>query len=672
MPFILLSYWLACSNEKPSPEEIINPATVFVLDISETESNWYDAVYLATIPTSAKLNGGYPAIIATESADEISPSGDDLLRRFAAETAYVMDSNVSVAHSEQTIVLQATSAAQWSAMLVEEFWQASQYLIVTSSEDYSGAVVASSMASLLDAPLVFADSGSDDIVSIAQTLEVEQIITVGIDEEPPSLSIDSQSLNSMIEILSWLDEQDIVVSYLTISNPNDRNSGRSQKASLVAPLYAAKNDGLSILYALDMPTDDVIDGQLHPVVSFLDEVYESIDYHPDYLAIVGAHDALPLSRKPSIFDNPENEHPVSDLPYGQVDNDEFLDIAVGRIVGDTVQELTTSATRNSLYNFIVDDSWSKKFVEGGLWGFDELRDLMINVGFETPEHLSEEDIASLERIDAAAILHKDHSYCQVLGHAFDISTTTLLSPAVVLSRGCSVGGIDLLQSHQRSIVEHMFGLGAVAFVGASRNSIAYNTIIEVSMWNQMIAGKPIGQAFQHGINDAIVHWIDEQSAAMRYSLDIEILYGDPALQMPIPSDYNSEPAKQLHTGNQVEVTSPEVWNLVQYHPEQLAEWSYSGELFMYTGAGANPMTYWAGSYDKEDMYFGVQVHLDDAPDNIVQEDVFADPLGWSERYHLDWHQDGSVTALWKVRLLDFDEQNGNISAQAESFVYTIE
>ena len=74
---------------------------------------------------------------------------------------------------------------------------------------------------------------------------------------------------------------------------------------------------------------------------------------------------------------------------------------------------------------------------------------------------------------------------------------------------------------------------------------------------------------------------------------------------------------------------------------------------MYTGAGANPMTYWAGSYDKEDMYFGVQIHLEDAPNNIVQNEVFASPLGWSEQYHLDWHQDGSVTALWKVRLLDF-------------------
>ena len=93
---------------------------------------------------------------------------------------------------------------------------------------------------------------------------------------------------------------------------------------------------------------------------------------------------------------------------------------------------------------------------------------------------------------------------------------------------------------------------------------------------------------------------------------------------------------------------------------------------MYTGAGASPMTYWAGSYDKEDMYFGVQVLVEEAPGTIVQQGTFAEPLGWNGQYHLDWHQDGSVTALWKVRLLDFDEQTGAIAAQENSFLYLLE
>jgi len=170
-----------------------------------------------------------------------------------------------------------------------------------------------------------------------------------------------------------------------------------------------------------------------------------------------------------------------------------------------------------------------------------------------------------------------------LGNSFDIETATLYAPSIVLSRGCSVGGIDLLVSSQRSIVEHMLAQGAVAFVGASRNSITHNTIIEVSMWNQLLAGEPLGQAFKHGINDAVVDWQDDQSSALRYSLDIEILYGDPALEISVPQDYLRAPAQQIQSGQTLTVQPPEEWTLVQYHSDQLAEWNFNDDLFMYTG-----------------------------------------------------------------------------------------
>ena len=40
----------------------------------------------------------------------------------------------------------------------------------------------------------------------------------------------------------------------------------------------------------------------------------------------------------SPFGSGEMEHPVSDLPYGQVDADMFLDVAIGRIVSATIEE----------------------------------------------------------------------------------------------------------------------------------------------------------------------------------------------------------------------------------------------------------------------------------------------------------------------------------------------
>jgi len=415
-----------------------------------------------------------------------------------------------------------------------------------------------------------------------------------------------------------------------------------------------------------------LDGQSHPATDFLSGVYNTLGYHPDYLAIVGAHDALPQTRKPSIFDNPVEEHPVSDLPYGQIDSDPFLDIAIGRILGDTVNEQGNLATRTSQYENLLDGQWEYRFMESGLWGFDELRSIMLNSGYDQPEHLSQAQIETRTSLEVSAILHKDHSYCQVLGNAFETNTPTLFAPAVVLSRGCSVGGIDLMPTDQRAIVEHMLGSGAVAFIGATRNSIAYNTHIEIALFNEVLAGQTMGEAFKKGINDTIVHWIDENSSAFRYSLDIEILYGDPALRIAIPQEPITAPAQQQLTEQTLTVVPPEEWALVQFQQEQLNEWNFTGDLFMYAGAGVSPKTYWSGSHDTEDPYFGVQVPMDSAPSSITQNTTHDAPLGWDGTHHIDEHQDGTVTALWRVRLLDYDVYTGKIAKESAEFVYTIE
>ena len=164
----------------------------------------------------------------------------------------------------------------------------------------------------------------------------------------------------------------------------------------------------------------------------------------------------------------------------------------------------------------------------------------------------------------------------MLGHAVDIETTLFTRDPV--SRGCSVGGRDLLDDTQRSIVDHMLGRGMVAFVGAARNAIAHNTIIEVSLWNQLFDGQTLGHAFRHGINDAMVHWLDDNSSAMRYAIDTEIVYGDPAFRLHVPGSYQTVPAQQSFDGETLTVAAPEQWTLVKFHPEMLSEWSFDGDL----------------------------------------------------------------------------------------------
>ena len=649
----------------PTPD---NPS-VFLLTVSN-EPDPADFLFLSAIPASAKINGGTPAVIAVDDMTNLKPGTLDLLNRLEPET-HITTNATAIDTDIHLTQLPGDDPQTWSLALAETYWTEPEFAVVVSDLDYSAATLGASMAARLDAPLVVAGSDGDTLNTSLNELTTH-VLSIGIDSAAPMLTTDHTLLNGLDSILAWVVENDGGVDYLTISNTNDRLSGRSQKASMMAPMYAVNRGGLSIPMALPMPTLVVDDGGAHPVLPFLSEIYDHLGGPPSHLAIVGAHDALPQMRKPSIFDNPIEEQPVSDLPYAEIDDDAFIDISIGRIVGDTVEELAAIATRTAQYTRLQDGIWERNIVEAGLWGFDELRSINTNVDFEPSRHLTQEEIETAGSLEIAAFLHKDHSYCQILGHAVDINTPTLFAPAITVSRGCSVGGMDLLRDDQRSIVDHLFGQGIVAFVGAARNAIAYNTIIEVSLWNQLLEGQTLGESFKHGINDAIVHWLDDGSSAMRYSIDTEIVYGDPAFRLFVPGPHRTQPAAQHFDGSTLTVTAPELWTVVPYHPEQLAEWGYGGELFMYTAPGAIPRTYWAGSYDNEDMYFGVQLQLDEAPSSVTQVDSYPSPLGWGGNFHIDHHADGTASALWRVRLLDFDPENGILIAEEDTFTYAVD
>lgn len=669
--------WLvlsACTAEKPNPTPQIDTQfgkSVFLLNIPETEASWIDFAFLSAIPTSTIVNQGSPAVISMN--DEPHLASLDLLSRLNPTSAITLNGDDTVSEVDTIHTIFANDASQYSFEIASKIWQRAPTVVFASELDYSGSILASSVASLLKAPLVFCDNLSEnDITALLVTLETTTSVGITIDGIL-DLPVDVVELGDTKTVIDWLSNKGIEPQYFAITNPNDRLGGRSQKASLVAPMFASKRTGLTIPVPLEMPTETRTDNQIHPAVAQLKGLYEHMGYHPDFLAIVGAHDALPLTRKPSIFDNPVQEHPVSDLPYGEVDDDPFLDIAVGRIVGDTFAEISNLATRTSTYDQLQNGVWERRFVESGLWGFDELRPIMRNVGYDAPEHLSEQEISAKESLEVGAILHKDHSYCQVLGHAFELSTTTLFAPAIVVSRGCSVGGMDLLTSDQRSIVDHMLGLGAVAFVGASRNAIAHNTIIEVSMWNHMLGGESIGQAFRSGINDTIVHWLDDNnSSALRYSLDIEMLFGDPAWEMSVPREPTTLPAHTIEEDDIVTVHAPEEWTLIEFMPEQLNEWNYTGALFMYAGQGAIPKTYWSGSHDAEDLYYGVKIDRPTAPRSVTQQTTHNSPLGGTGNHYIDSHQDGSVSVHWSVRLIDYDMYTGEMIHESPSFEYLIE
>jgi len=243
-----------------------------------------------------------------------------------------------------------------------------------------------------------------------------------------------------------------------------------------------------------------------------------------------------------------------------------------------------------------------------------------------------------------------------------------------MSRGCSVAGIDLVPVGTPTVPGKMLGRGAVAFIGAPRNSIAGNTVTEVAFFNALLQGETLGQAMRSAFNNATVHYLDEgEDAGMRYVLDNEMLFGDPGLRFHVPAEPVTAPAHATLAEDVLTVAGPAQWTQVQFVPDQLAEWNYEGDLFMYVGPGAEPKTYWSGQYDNEDLYYTVGTRLPPGfmVGSLVDMAPRAAPLGWHGRHYVDVHQDDTSTLRFRVRLLDYDMQTGMIRDRVDQASYRL-
>lgn len=668
------------TSTDPDTSQTIPPAVepgdhLFAVPLSPDTAAWDDMAFLAAIPASSIRNGGRPLVIAPQDFTNLNVATVDFLRRLKPENAYVLstDGPTSLPHVTSVKAVNSTSASDYSKILALEHWAQSAYLVVTDENDYRASVFAASLAGLLEAPLIYTGPSGELDQTLLDTLKPYSVLWISSRGRSSPFILDTVTqLPTIDAALRWVRASSLEVEYIALTNTNDRLSGKNQKLSLTAPMYATRRKGLVLPIALDMPAEPLEPDAPSPILNQLNQWYETMGNPPTHLALVGAFDALPQTRLNSIFDYPIEEHPVSDLPYAELDSDPFSDIALGRIISDTAAEASLLASRTSTYELLLDGTWERQFIETGLWGFVELSPLLLNTGFDPPKYPTESVIRATESFEVAAILHKDHSNCTILGNAFDTDVEALYAPAVITSGGCSVGGMDLVPSDRRTIVEHMLGRGAVAFLGATRAAISENTFIDVGFWNRVLAGETLGEAFQGGTNDMLVHWLDEnRSAGVRYAVDTEILYGDPGLRIYVPAAPIMKPAMAEVDGDSVTVRGPEEWSVVPFRPEMMEEWNYEGDFYVYVGPGAAPRAYWSGSHDIEDLYYGVSIKVDTEVSSITQVSAPDYPLGWMGNFYTDNHNDGTATIRWRVRLIDYDFGTGMLKSEQDRFTYIL-
>jgi len=411
---------------------------------------------------------------------------------------------------------------------------------------------------------------------------------------------------------------------------------------------------------------------------------------PKHLCIVGFPDAIPPAIVANSPSNPLDM--ISDQPYTNTDDDLFAEIGVGRVIAESAAAATLYASRAITYEQLLDASWGRNVGEAR-WENTYTR-LFENVGFAKSYRHRIDDLkwrvppaegvrgkrardidADSPLTHAAAIVHMAHSWWRDLGGTFSWDSPTLLAPAMVESGGCLTAAMDS-DPKFRSVVSRLLRNGAVGFVGNSRPGIAHQEQLRMEFWNTVLAGETIGTAHRKALTSMAVRILETGQKVQgpdRYQFYIRMLFGDPAVKLCVPTAPRSAPARVSVAGDVVSVHAPAAWWPVKMHvPADWKKWA-DKDLYVCRGAGTYALRSWCGEqYDREITCFNAELHTTRRVKAIREVSSPGKPLGWSGKYFVDEHADGTRTYRWRVQLIDFNQLTGKITAKADRVDYRIE
>jgi hypothetical protein len=433
--------------------------------------------------------------------------------------------------------------------------------------------------------------------------------------------------------------------------------------SMVAPLIAARRNGLVLPITTPEDADEA--------QAELSDYYSNRGSYPDYLALVGSATAIPMT----YVDDPvwTDNILATDLYYSIADEDSYPDIAIGRLLADDANIASLLISRISTYDDLRDSIWDQQFVEVGSWAFPLGRPLPRNYGYEDNDYLVNTMAGDEERIEAALIFHSGHSNWTTMGGAFTTSSTSILAPAVILSRGCSVAGIDQSSSYNY-VTNHLAELGSVGFIGAPRTMTAHGNQVIIETENGILNGDPLGKAYQRGMQSITTNVLDSDGgnvmARARYNM---MLLGDPALEIASPQTPEVEPVSTTATDNSIYIDIPDSYFSEELGDLVLDEWGWTGDsLYAASMPGVTARTAWSASgYNQYKYYYTASFTTNNSVSDVTQFEVFDDPLGMVGDWHIDNHQDGSQTIFWNVRVLDFDQETDETLDMIDTVEYSI-
>lgn len=370
---------------------------------------------------------------------------------------------------------------------------------------------------------------------------------------------------------------------------------------------------------------------------------------------------------------------VSDYPLAQTDEDPFVDLAYARFIAEDAASATLQASRGLAAEDFVDRSYAGYFATAE-W-MNPSQPLHESLGFRNRGHHAGGDVIGQDSplANAGWIMHASHSMWTELGETYKWDSRVLLAPALVQSDGCSTAALDMDSEH-RSAPARMLRNGALAYVGAARRNSAPGELYASEVTNAILAGRSVGEAHRDAMNRMMVATMSREPGEAwiyRYQLSIASAYGDPALVFTPPASSEKHEmllaARMEVEGSRASVLAGGAWHRTDYAP--LEEWKCrTPRVYTWRGLGVGAESIWSPGDNRnaDELVYTAEVRTDRPVERVWAADDDQNRWGFDGRSYIDVHEDGTRSIYWRVRLIDFDMNTGDVRAHRARAEFRLE
>ncbi len=400
--------------------------------------------------------------------------------------------------------------------------------VVYVENNYELALMASTYASLINAPLIIQGTSLDSL----GVLYGRDVILVGNITCPLGASCpEKYTLDQLQKKYVEKTNTDKII----LVNPNDLNIKVTEtfypekssgsifelysKTSLAAPILASAKHELII---------STTSTDYQAVDSFIENKISSLGINPEYLTIIASPDAIEMS-----YENPfqQNNYISTDAWfYSKLnDGDDLLDLAVGRIFGITISDTSSNIARAIFYQetlknpdkILVTRGFPTITMAAEVYAVGEA---LSSIGYQpkvTPDKTTPGDW-----VNKFFISYNDHGGYSWAG----ISSEEIpyLDNSFIITYACST--CDFKESSLKGALfcAHAIRKGAIGYIGAID---AAGFINQQGLLAEIFAaGDSVGKSFIIAKNSVMVY---DNNFVNNWSMPWYTLIGDPTLKLPI-------------------------------------------------------------------------------------------------------------------------------------------